>query len=128
MIGECLSGNGICTFSILPRLGGLGGARGRTYCFLCDSEERSAGFLKLIFCDRIWLFHVRIQLLSPQEPGRVSSEQRHSRERRQSFLFHLRQVLVSDSVSTPLTRYSRWRLAVAACLRVDNLIVRRSKA
>src|ERR1700724_1190345 len=46
MIGECLSGNGTCTFSILSHFEGLGGSRGRTCCFLCDSEERLAGFLK----------------------------------------------------------------------------------
>ena len=74
MIGECLSGNGTCTFGILPHLEGLGGGRGRTYCFLCDSEERLAGFLKLIFCDWIWLLHVRIQVLNPPGAGTCFEE------------------------------------------------------
>ena len=103
MIGECLSGNGTCTFSILSHFEGLGG--GVDVWFPLRSEERLAGFLKLIFCDRIWLLHVRIQFLNHPGAGRVSRKQRHSRERRKPFLFHFEQVLVSDSVSTPLTRY-----------------------
>jgi hypothetical protein len=63
MIGECLSVNGTWTFSIVPHLEGLGGGRART-CFRCDSEEHLAGFLKLIFCDWIWLLHVPYSIFS----------------------------------------------------------------
>jgi hypothetical protein len=69
IIGECLSGNGTLTFSIVSHLEGLGDGRARTHCFRWDSEERLAGFLKLIFCDWIWLLHVRIQFLNPPGVG-----------------------------------------------------------